>query len=137
MRFPHLLTLALIACGDTTAVAPIDPSPPPSPPPVSVEVSCSMLDRQSCLDYTLCTLVHVSGMQYECRVSRGECELGVLEAEQSYCEKRPNCRWVPGTCYCPCKGYGRTNVEDRFAQPCKCECGGGKPPACVAVNQGR
>ena len=82
MRFSHLLTLALIACSDTTAVAPIEPSSPPSlePPPVSAEVSCNLQDRQSCLDNTLCTLVHVSGMQYECRVSRGEHQRGLRAA---------------------------------------------------------
>lgn len=93
---------------------------------------CGSLDRTTCLASATCTLVHVDGRQYACRAEAGPCEVGHTQDDQAGCEKRARCRFEPSSCYCPCKGYGKTTVEDTTGESCKCECGGGKPPSCVS-----
>lgn len=114
------ILLVLLGCGGTTA------------PPQAA--SCGSLDRKTCLASETCTLVHVDGMQYECRAESGACEVGHEQDDQAGCERRAGCRFEPSSCYCPCKGYGRTTLEDATGEACKCECGGGKPAMCVASS---
>lgn len=114
------ILFVLLGCGGTT-----------TPPSADV---CGSLDRNTCLASDTCSLVHVAEMQYECRAESGTCEVGHKQDDQAGCEKRAGCRFDPGSCYCPCKGYGKTTVEDRAGESCKCECGGGPPPTCVAES---
>jgi hypothetical protein len=48
------------------------------------------------------------------------------------CTDRAGCRFVQNDCYCSCRGFGKTSVEDGDeAEACDCFCGGGAPVACV------
>ncbi len=100
---------------------------------------CDSLPRTKCMESPECTLVLPNDQQrgrYLCRAASGPCEAGVRQTELSrgagnLCRSRPGCSVVADNCYCHCRGYGRTAVEDGAeAQQCLCECAGGAPAAC-------
>ena len=82
--------------------------------------SCESLTELACIKSPACTLVQVETNSYRCRPATGKCELGFLqwgEKQKENCESKPDCKYVPGSCYCP---------PDVI-----CRCGGGRPPQCV------
>jgi hypothetical protein len=127
-----------------------------APPPTE---DCAKLTRTDCMRSAACTLektasAHVPNRDgnYVCRPSEGACEEGISQfdlpgggtdhltttekagAAERVCTDRPGCAFSTGDCYCACKGYGRTSVEDGEEAPgCLCYCAGGAPPTCKAA----
>ncbi len=116
------IAILLVACGGSA----------PKPPTADEIALCDSLDRNTCLASNKCTLVHVADTQYACRPEQGACERGHRQDDKAGCEQRSGCQFEPATCYCECKGYGRTKAEDSTGEPCKCFCGGGAPSTCVS-----
>lgn len=124
--------LALAACN---GARPPEKSPgagsaPTTTPPVA-STDCDALDRHECLESTACTLELAAPNAYRCRPEAGPCETGLVQSDEKACTARAACKFVPATCYCHCRGYGKTKVEDTHGPACKCDCGGDAPPACV------
>ncbi len=114
---------------------------PPTAPAPAVEDSpgdapCETLTRAACLRSVVCTLDAPGGghsNQYRCRPAAGNCEIGLTQTDDARqrCADRVGCEWSSGSCYCACRGSGRTAVEDgEEAEACDCECGGGPPSGC-------
>lgn len=121
-------------------------------PPAPAAGTCASLTRTACMRSTECTLEQVGerSKQYRCRPATEPCEQGFAQAgfwgsgtegvqaskqQQAACNARPGCGFVDGGCYCHCRGMGQTAVPDGDeAEPCMCECGGGPPPTCRAVE---
>lgn len=133
--------------------APPANSDAPTAPTSSTPNACSALSRTACLRSTDCTLEvesprHRTG-EYVCRPAAGRCEVNLAQYElpgggapfasptaaaegERLCQERPGCEFVASECYCACRGYGRTTVEDgEEATPCSCVCAGGPPVRCV------
>ncbi len=146
-----LVLLCLVGCGvrsdDTPpAVSPV-PSPPvatpstPAPIPTlpvahSSTGPCATLPRAHCLERPDCTLdqPQARSRQYVCRDAVPPCEVGMVQAQldRGQCEAQSGCVFHPASCYCHCRGMGRTAVEDGPEAPgCDCECGGGPPAMCA------
>ncbi|MBX3271946.1 MAG: hypothetical protein KF729_16880 [Sandaracinaceae bacterium] len=142
MRAALAVALLLVAC-DTVRVGPAEPSPgaPPAPAPAASDdpgdAPCETLTRAACLRSLVCTLEAPSGRRsdrYVCRPAAGNCEIGLrqLDADRDRCDARVGCMWRSASCYCPCRGSGRTTIEDPpSADVCGCACSGGPPPGCV------
>ncbi len=116
--------------------------------------ACSGLSRTACMKSAECTLeVAAPGERtgdYVCRRAQDRCEEGIVQfdlpgggasigtqalADEAIlaCTSREGCVYTASECYCACKGYGRTSVEDGAeAQGCLCYCASGPPPSCVA-----
>ena len=104
------------------------------------------------MESTECTLEQEAerSSRYRCRPATEPCERGFAQAafwgsgtegvaaskaQQAACNARPGCGFVDGGCYCRCRGMGETAVPDGDeAEPCNCECGGGPPPTCRALE---
>lgn len=142
MQSISLVSLLLFSVGCDTIV--VTPRPAPSDPrvePAAVidpgDAPCETLRRGACMQSVVCTLVSPTdrpSTTYLCRPAEGNCEVGLTqtEADVDRCNQRTGCRWNEGTCYCGCRGVGRSAVEDgEEARSCRCECGGGPPPGCV------
>ncbi len=122
------------------------------------EDGCGLLSRTACMKSAACTLEATDKTkqrgEYLCRPAQGMCEEGLVEhdlpgggaelrtraeaeAATLACTDRVGCRFVEAECYCTCRGYGMTTVEDGAeAEDCDCYCGGGSPPACVSESGG-
>jgi hypothetical protein len=106
--------------------------------------ACDEMTRHHCMESTYCTL-ELSEVPnvYTCRSAEGSCEEGVSQNDLSgtqtgnlSCTEIDGCEAVFGDCYCSCRGYGQTTVEDgEEAEECNCACGGGTPPACQAIGE--
>jgi hypothetical protein len=110
------------ACGD---------GDPPSCQAVA-PLTCEELSRGLCMDSSDCTLENIpeTGV-YRCRPAMGACEQGIAQDDVDACRAMDGCRPLDGNCYCPCRGAGRTAVEDGSeADDCNCACGDGDPPTC-------
>lgn len=117
MRWIAILWMFALACSDAK--------------PATFE-DCKPLDRAACMKSASCTLVHAAGDSYACRPESGDCERGHVQDDAAACTRRAGCEYKPASCYCPCKGYGKTTVDDGPDTPsCKCDCAGNLPPACV------
>ncbi len=97
--------------------------------------ACNTFSRGECFRATHCTLVldksASTNVNYLCRDAQGPCEKNMAQSDRATCESRPGCTLDNGGCYCHCKGYGRTAVEDKDDLPaCSCVCAGGPPPRC-------
>jgi hypothetical protein len=129
-----------------------------SAPPQAAE-DCAKLTRTACMKSLACTLEKAPSKdvpkrdgKYVCRPAKGACEEALSQfdlpgggtkvltspekgaAAERVCTDRPGCRFAGGDCYCSCRGFGRTTVEDgEEALECDCFCGGGEPPACRAA----
>ncbi|MCB9597297.1 MAG: hypothetical protein H6719_31520 [Sandaracinaceae bacterium] len=138
-----LVALWLLAACETVEVGP-GPAPRPSEapePPAEVldpgDAPCETLSREACLHSVVCTLAAPAGRassRYVCRPAAGNCEVGLrqLREDQDRCDARTGCSWRDASCYCACRGSGRTAVEDGpEAEPCDCDCAGGPPPGCT------
>jgi len=126
MRSWWPVVLLVIACGDTV-------TPPPRSPEVSVVAYCNRLDRLQCVESTECRLVATDEPgRYRCRPAVGPCEVGFRQYDEQACARSGSCRLATGHCFCPCRGYGRTLVEDAHGKDCSCFCSGGPPTICVA-----
>ena len=137
---------------EVTAPAPTASEAPPSSPPPRVESppapaaseeACASLTRTACMQSTECTLEPESAQpshRYRCRPATEPCERGFAQAsftevQQAACNARAGCGFVPGSCYCHCRGLGQTTVPDGDeAEPCKCKCAGGPPSTCRALQ---
>ena len=114
---------------------------------------CAKQSRTECMRSARCALeLATPGHVYRCRPAVEPCEPGLKQADffgsgeegvarsrqvQAACRTRPGCVFDPGVCYCHCRGYGRTSVEDGpEAEPCNCGCAGGPPPRCRATGGG-
>jgi hypothetical protein len=120
-----LVALVVAACSGNSDPAPKTPNH---------GASCDSYDRNTCLESKHCTLHQVEGRQYECRAEVGACELGLVQTDEAACNARKGCKFEPATCFCACRGYGRTKIEDKSGPNCKCVCGGGKPSMCVEAK---
>jgi len=76
------------------------------------------------------------GQSYHCRPAVGPCEEGIAQQDSVACDALDGCTYDGGGCFCPCPGYGETQVlEDPEAGPgCACVCAGGPPPTCRASD---
>lgn len=147
------------AVAPTPSASSAGPASPPStsgsatpPVPAAAAGACASMTRTACMQSTECTLEQVGerSRQYRCRPATEPCERGFSQAgfwgsgtegvqaskqQQAACNARPGCGFVDGGCYCHCRGMGQTTVPDGDeAEPCRCECGGGPPPTCRAVE---
>jgi hypothetical protein len=120
-----VMVVVLFGCSEPASRTPTTPAAP---------VSCDTLDRAQCLESKQCTLVQIKGSDYECRPEQGKCEVGHAQDDEKSCTARSGCRFDVAMCFCACKGYGRTKIEDRSGEDCKCGCGGGKPSMCVPAS---
>ena len=134
---------------DTKSASPVAtpsggaPAPSPSPSGASRRSDpasgCSTLRRNTCLGRADCTLVKGPGKSggpnsYICRPSAGRCETGLKQSSTHFatqCRSR-GCTYTDAACYCACRGYGRTTVEDGSeSERCLCECAYGEPARCT------
>jgi len=129
-----------VEVGAPRGAPPVEPGlPGPIEPemPAPGDAPCETLDRAGCLASLVCTLVapeRARSNRYVCRPARGNCEAGIRQvpADADRCAARTGCVVVPASCYCPCRGSGRTAVEDRpGTEACDCDCGGGPPRRCA------
>ena len=80
---------------------------------------CDQMSEQECLASAACTLTrNETAHGYQCRFAKDHCELLFRQSEENResCEAKPECTYVPTSCYCP---PGVT-----------CECRGGEPAQC-------
>lgn len=156
-----IMALSLLtACGssttDTTEPSGYAETEETAPAPTPKRENCAKLTRTDCMKSLACTLEKAPSGEvpnrdgkYVCRPARGACEEGFSqfdlpgggtqdlttpedaeEAERD-CTERPGCVVSRGDCYCTCRGFGTTTVEDgEEARDCDCYCGGGEPPTC-------
>jgi len=125
-----LLLVALGYCGGCRNKETEASTPAPAAP-VPTSAACASLTRLQCYASTHCFLEHRGSFRYACRDKRGPCEVGLRQTDQAACEKRPQCEWRPGECFCPFPGYGETAVKDPDSPAAACACGGGPPARCV------
>ncbi|MEM6996850.1 MAG: hypothetical protein AAF721_40480 [Myxococcota bacterium] len=123
--------------------------------PAEAAAPCDSMSRTTCMRSTHCTLVRSEGAelrQYQCRAATSPCEVGFAQAsvfgagaaaiaagerQQAECRERVTCHFEPGSCYCACRGNGKTTVPDGAeADGCLCECSGGPPPTCTRAPAG-
>jgi len=122
--------LILVGCKSEKRDAPGSSAAPTTP----TAAACETLDRAQCLRATHCTMHWIESSTYECRTSKGSCEIDLAQTDKGTCESRQDCTWKPGECYCPFPGYGKTQVEDKENNSGgACACGGGAPPRCIAA----
>ena len=101
------------------------------PEPVTPE-DCASYTRGACIASLACTLWLTEEQDvYRCAPAEGPCEVGLAQDDREGCSARPQCAFREAMCYCPCRGFGRTEVMDgEEAENCPCACGGGAPPQC-------
>lgn len=91
----------------------------------SIYIDCTKLSEAQCFSTGNCMLVggeNRSG-KYQCVNPSNICESGFNQRKdgKKECERNKGCRFVPGECYCPPMTL--------------CICGGGTPPACIAIPE--
>lgn len=119
------------------------PAPVASPPANGV---CSQMNRHDCLHSPGCVLEVADAKTfpgiYRCRPAVSACEKDLAQASfydsptaSEACTRRAGCRYEKAGCYCQCRGYGQTTVEDGpETDQCLCACARGEPPRCVDVS---
>lgn len=108
-----------------------------SPTLVGANPPCNTLDRAECMDSTTCTLILPEPKKhYQCIPTTDPCEQGKKQSTltKENCEAVEACRYNNANCYCPCVGYGQTNVPDKKKSDCNCDCGFGVPPMCESIH---
>ena len=104
--------------------------------PTAPKVYCESMTRTACTASPHCILDKTEDMErgvYECRVPKNECEREF--ARNGKCSNSKGCKLLESDCYCKCRGYGRTKVEDGWeAEDCSCACSGGPPRRCVEAD---
>ena len=104
-------------------------------PATDAGAPCDTLTRRQCLASTSCTLYATDvRTKYECRASTAPCEIGHTQGDKDACSALASCQYEPGSCYCPCSGYGSTKVPDEAGKACSCVCSGGAPGRCSFVG---
>src|SRR5580765_3833900 len=96
---------------------------------------CSKLTRTACMASTNCKLSRKSEARYVFSKASTNCDSGIAQSSIDFktkCTARKGCEFKPGNCYCECRNYGSTPVQDGDEAPnCNCYCAGGDPPQCV------